>query len=152
MAEHTNTDRTGGDDAVCFTAGPKGAAFAAGTIHAFLAADRKPPLAAAGISAGALSAAAMQHAYREVENSSSKGVLEVRRWSWYRRYLHTLSDSPLEFLWKAIPDPVDFFADKPPVVDLSCPPALVDAEAESRRHYYVLTRLGTWLAGLPISV
>ncbi len=46
----------------------------------------------------------------------------------------------------------NFFADKPPMVDLSCPPALAEAEAESRRHYYVLTRLGTWLGGLPISV
>ena len=95
----------------------------------------------------------MQHAYREVEKASpDAGDLEVPRWTWFRKYLHTLSDSPLEFLWRAIPDPVDFFADKPPVVDLSCPPALEEAEAESRRHYYVLTRLGAWLGGLPISV
>src|SRR5215471_408790 len=55
-------------DGVCFTAGITGAPFAAGVIHAYLAADRRPPLVVAGISIGALSAAAMQRAYRELHD------------------------------------------------------------------------------------
>jgi len=152
MSNQTPTTRTGGGDAVCFTAGPKGAIFSAGVIHAWLAADRKPPQAAAGISAGALTAAAMQYAYRALECGNQNSDIEVRRWMWFRKYLAVLSDSPLEFLWKAIPDPVDFFADRPPVKDLSRPDALKQSEAESRRHYYVLTRLGNWLGGLPVTV
>ena len=54
-----------GKDAVCFTAGFSGALFGAGTIHAYLAARRANPQVAAGISMGALSAAAMQRCYQE---------------------------------------------------------------------------------------
>jgi len=46
-------------DAVCFTAGVIGIPFAAGVIHAYLASGRDAPLVAAGISGGALNAAAM---------------------------------------------------------------------------------------------
>ena len=74
------------------------------------------------------------------------------RWTWFRKYLHTLSDSRWSFCGERYPTRSISSHDKPPVVDLSCPPALKEAEAESRRHYYVLTRLGTWLGGLPISV
>ena len=59
--------RTGGNDAVCFTAGFAGAMFAAGAIHAYLAADRKPPAIVAGISMGALNAAAFQRCYQELK-------------------------------------------------------------------------------------
>src|SRR5271165_5186688 len=93
MSNQTPTTRTGGGDAVCFTAGPKGAIFSAGVIHAWLAADRKPPQAAAGISAGALTAAAMQYAYRALECGNQNSDIEVRRWMWFRKYLAVLSDS-----------------------------------------------------------
>ena len=51
------------DDAVCFSAGITGVAFGAGVIHAYLASDRKPPLIIAGISLGAVTAAAMERSY-----------------------------------------------------------------------------------------
>lgn len=142
--------RTGGSDALCFTAGPKGAVFGVGVIHAWLAADRLPPEVAAGISTGALTAAAMQYSYRDLENGSPAADIEVRRWTWFRKYLATLSDSPLNVIWKAIPDPVDFFADKPPVVDWSRPELMRKEEARARRHRYILTKLGTWLGNLPV--
>ena len=159
--------RPGGGDAVCFTAGLRGAAFAAGVIHAWLASDREPPLAASGISVGALSAAAMQKAYRELESpaaaedpatpenasaepaASAGAETERRRWAWYRRYLDAVTNQPLRFLWKAIPDPVDFSADKPPVNDLAAPPEAGD-QADARRHFHLLTKLGVWIAGLPV--
>src|SRR5882724_1547048 len=56
-----------GNDAVCFTAGFAGAIFGAGTIHAYLVSDRRPPQVVAGISMGALNAAAMQRCYRELQ-------------------------------------------------------------------------------------
>ena len=69
---------------------------------------------------GALSTAAMQKAYRELEGAGP-GEAERCRWTWFRRYLGAITHGPLRFLWKAIPDPVDFFADTPPVKDLSAP-------------------------------
>src|SRR5437762_6307660 len=78
----------GGNDAVCFTAGFTGAMFGAGTIHAYLAADREPPAVVAGISAGAINAAALQRCYQELKRSHSTGEnREVSRWSWFREYL-----------------------------------------------------------------
>ena len=154
-----NKDREPGRDAVCFTAGIKGAAFSAGVIHAYLAADRKAPKVAAGISTGALSAAALERCYRELERpagtSDTDKEREVRRWSWFRRYLETITNAPLDVIWHAIPDPVDFFADKPPVSDLSVnalPEELQKEEAKARRNYYRLVKLGLWLAGLGVSV
>ncbi len=160
MANPANS-RPGGQDAVCFTAGLRGAAFGAGVIHAWLASDREPPLASAGISVGALSAAAMQKAYRELESPSPAAgppaphqggaELERRRWNWYRRYLDAVTNQPLRFLWKAIPDPVDFSADKPPVNDLSAPPEAGN-QNDARRHFHLLTKLGVWIGGLPVRV
>ena len=147
-------DRRPGRDAVCFTAGPKGAPFSAGVIHAFLAADRAAPKVAAGISMGALSAAALERCYRELEKSGN-GEREVRRWTWFRRYLNAVTIDPLDIIWNAIPDPIDFFADKPPVSDLSVrslPEALQIEEREARESYYRLVKLGGWLAGLRVSV
>ena len=46
--------RDGGKDVLRFTAGIKGPAFAAGVLHAYLAADRKPPVCVAVISFGAV--------------------------------------------------------------------------------------------------
>jgi len=148
-------------DALCFTAGYKGGPFAAGVIHAWLAADREAPVVAAGISFGALSAAALQRCYQELEKAAAdvrgrKEDLpkerEVRRWRWFRRYLNTLSESPLRALWQAFPDPVDFFSDRPPVRDRSVPEGLSRAEARSRHNYYLLVKLGRWLARLPLSL
>ena len=141
--------RTGGNDAVCFTSGPAGVPFSAGVIHAWLATDRKPPLVAAGISMGAVSAAALQRVYREL-GAAGPDDLEGKRWDWFRRYLSSAVDNPNAAIWNSIPDPVDFFAETPPVRDLSVPPELVNAAEEERRHYYVLTKLGVWLAHLPV--
>ena len=142
-------------EAVCFTAGIKGAAFSAGVIHAYLASDRHPPKVAAGISTGALSAAALERCYRELVPGGPPPEREIRRWGWFRRYLDAITWEPLDVIWNAIPDPVDFFADKPPVSDLSAetlPPQLKKEEAEARQNYYRLVKLGLWLAGLRVSV
>src|SRR5262249_24894114 len=80
---------------------------------------------------------------------------EAKRWEWFRKYLDTVSNDPLAFVWKAIPDPVDFFADGPPVKDLSAeslPFDLPEQETDARRHFYLLTKFGTWLAGIPVRV
>lgn len=149
-------EQPGGNDAVCFTSGLKGAAFGAGVIHAWLASDRLPPLVAAGISTGAISAAALQRCYRELEGAAPDSLsLERSRWDWFRRYLDSVTNNPLSFIWRAIPDPVDFFADSVPVKDLSAeslPFDLPREETKARRHYYVLTKLGIWLAGFPVRI
>lgn len=148
-------ERQPGRDAVCFTAGIKGAAFSAGVIHAYLASDRPAPKVAAGISTGALSAAALERCYRELTPDGTSPEREIRRWGWFRRYLDAITLEPLDLIWNAIPDPVDFFADKPPVSDLSAealPQQLQDEEVEARRNYYRLVKLGLWLAGIRVSV
>ena len=139
-------------EAVCFTAGPKGAPFGAGVIHAWLVTDRQAPTVAAGISMGALTAAAMQRCYRELGQAAAKSPaeIEVARWSWFRRYLAALTHDPFGVLWRAVPSPVDFASDQPPVADMSRPESLADDEARARRHYYLLTQLGIWLAKLPV--
>ncbi|MBI1749930.1 MAG: patatin-like phospholipase family protein [Acidobacteria bacterium] len=150
-----------GCDAVCFTAGLAGAAFGAGTIHAYLAADRDPPAVAAGISLGALNAAAMQRVYQELEAAKSQHQpptgeeekkLEAARWRWFRQYVEALSDQPLNVFWDAIPDQSDFFADMVPIHDTSAPAPLASEEREARRRRYLLVRLGQWLAQLPVTV
>jgi predicted acylesterase/phospholipase RssA len=143
-------------EAICFTSGPSGVAFGAGVMHAWLASDRAHPLVVAGISAGALSAAAMQRSYRELAHldaagGSSPAEREAARWKWYRRYLRELTSDPMDFIWRAFPDPVDFSADQTPVIDFSAG-KLAPQEAEARRHFHILTRLGVWLAKLPIRV
>ncbi|MDP8990855.1 MAG: hypothetical protein M3N41_12350, partial [Acidobacteriota bacterium] len=157
-------DRPSGSDAVCFTAGPRGLAFSAGVIHAWLASDRDTPQAMAGISAGALSAAALARACQlrdQAKNAPppthplSAAEVESRRWAWFRQYLDAITNEPLKPIWDAIPDPDDFFADKAPVEDLSAhhlPPKLRRAEVRARQHYYRLVKLGLWLAGLNVSV
>jgi predicted acylesterase/phospholipase RssA len=141
--------RSGGDDAVCFTSGPAGAPFAAGVIHAWLAIDRRRPLVSSGISMGAISAAAMRRVYQELDDERPLS-LEEKRWTWFRRYLNAVTDNPLKAIWEALPNPVDFSATTSPVTDKSVPVSLkVDAE-EARRHYHILTKLGVWVAGLPV--
>lgn len=142
-----------GKDAVCFTAGFEGAAFSAGVIHAYLAADRLPPKVVAGISMGALSAAAMQKAYREFQSGAEAGIdTEAARWAWYRRYLGEISDRPLDVLWDAIPDPSDFFAEMPPVRDAAVPDRFEEKQQQARRSRFLLVLLGRWLAGLTVRV
>jgi predicted acylesterase/phospholipase RssA len=145
-----------GNDAVCFTAGSTGTAFGAGAIHAYLAADRKAPVLVAGISMGALNAAAMQRAYRELNQSRKQSHLpaaqEAARWRWFRQYLESLFDQPLNVIWDAIPDQSDFFADMVPIRDTSTPRSLQDDELAARRRRYLLVQLGRWLAQLPVSV
>lgn len=152
--EAASKPNRGGDDALCFTAGIKGAPFGAGVIHAYLAADRKPPLVAAGISMGALTAAAMQHCYRDLlrseDRASSPPEVESQRWHWLRRYCNRLTAAGPEMLWRSFPDPIDYFADRPPVTDLSVPKPLKKKEEAARRQYFLLTKLWRWLARLPI--
>jgi predicted acylesterase/phospholipase RssA len=158
-----NQDRPSGTDAVCFTAGPQGIAFSAGVIHAWLASDRGTPKVMAGISAGALSAAALARACQKrdeakalpPDQSLSPAELESRRWTWFRQYLDAITNEPLKPIWDAIPDPDDYFADKPPVKDLSVkelPLRIQEGEAQAREHYNRLVKLGLWLAGLRVSI
>src|SRR5205085_5123256 len=108
-----STPPANSNEAVCFTAGVNGIPFAAGTIHAYLASGRKKPRVAAGISCGALSAAAMQRCYREVEEVTKKPSTgeqrEFARWSWFSRYIDAICDKPYNVIWNAIPDIADFF-------------------------------------------
>ncbi len=148
--------RTGGNDAIAFTSGPDGAPFAAGVIHAWLAADRHQPLVATGISTGALAAAAVRRVYEELEHDDSDPV-EVRRWRWYQRYYQAVTANPLEAIWRALPDPVDFFSETPPPKDPSVPISLGATSAgraseNARRHFYLLVKLGSWLANIPVRV
>lgn len=148
-------DRAGGQDAVCFTAGPPGAYFGAGTVHAYLAADRPAPVVVTGISTGAVSAAVMYKAYRElakVGSQASPGQVEAARWAWFREYLEQITYSPLDFVWEAIPNPIDFFAQSMPVEDGSCPEELKQSETEARIQRHRLVRLGLWLSGLRVTV
>jgi predicted acylesterase/phospholipase RssA len=130
-------------------------------IHAYLAADRPAPLVVAGISVGAITAAAMQRAYSELlKVADSGGVREARRWAWFRNYLTTLTRRPFAFLWDAIPDQSDFFTNRPPVRDTSPPPTddadtavrLRAQEAESRQARFLLTKLSNWIGGLRLKV
>jgi predicted acylesterase/phospholipase RssA len=146
------------DDAVCFSAGLKGAPFGAGTIHAYLASDRQPPKLAAGISLGALTAAVMERCYRALDQDKSR--TETARWGWYRCYLSFLLDRPFDVVWNAIPDPSDFAADMPPVRDPNLPvdksgisvKVAEDREVQARRKLYLVTRLGSWFVHLPVRV
>src|SRR5262245_22978091 len=140
-----------GHDAVCFTAGIAGAPFAAGTIHAYLAARRVAPKIAAGISMGALSAAAMQRCYEEIHEAKPEEK-EAARWAWFRQYVMALSDDPLRVIWDGVPNQSDFFADVPPLRDTSAPAHLKQAEGEARRQLHLLVKLGSWLGRLPASV
>src|SRR5262249_1241278 len=101
-------------EGVCFTAGMEGAPFGAGVIHSYLGAGRNPPRVVAGISMGALTAAAFQRPYQEcLKNPQSEDV----RWQWYRRYLQAISENPFDVIWAGIPDQSDFFAEFIPVKD-----------------------------------
>jgi len=142
---------TGGNDSVCFTAGYKGAAFAAGVIHAHLAADRKAPLVVSGISMGAVNAAALRRCYQELA-AAPPDDREVARWAWYRKYLRTLTQRPLQPIWDSIPDLEDFFTKRYPIWDRSTPDHLAKSEAEKVRRRYLMTQLGRWLGRSRLSV
>lgn len=144
------------DDAVCFTAGLHGVSFGAGTIHAYLASDRKPPKITAGISVGALTAAVMERCYLELRESRT----EDARWTWLRRYLSFLLDHPYDVAWHAIPNPSDFVADMPPVAETGLPeqpdgspdPEWELREAKARRKLHIIARFGLWCSHLPVTV
>jgi predicted acylesterase/phospholipase RssA len=78
--------------------------------------------------------------------------LEVKRWRWYQCYYDAVTDNPIGPLWKALPDPVDFFAETPPAKDPSVPDELYEDSENARRHFYLLSSLGVWLAHLPVRV
>ena len=160
--EPQGENRCNGNDAVCFTAGFAGSMFGAGTIHAYLAADRKPPALVAGISMGAVNAVAMQRCYQELENvkNGSKAEREVARWTWFREYLTSLTDDPLGAIWRGLPRKIDLGADLPPIQDTSLEEFtdneskefLKDEEKRARRELYLFMRLGQWLARLPVKL
>ncbi|WP_158945099.1 patatin-like phospholipase family protein [Granulicella sp. S190] len=141
--------RTGGNDAVAFTSGPEGTSFSAGAVHAWLAADRERPKVATGISMGTIAAAAMRRVYEELEHEDGDD-LEVKRWRWYQRYYQAITQNPIGPLWDALPNPVDFFSETPPARDPSVPASLSKESEYARRHYYLLTKCGIWLANLPV--
>lgn len=164
VSTRSSTIQTGcnGNDAVCFTAGFAGSMFGAGAIHAYLAADRKPPALVAGISMGAVNAAAMQRCYQELAKVSSDRLpeREVARWTWFREYLSALTDEPLAALWRGLPRQTDLAADLPPIRDTSLEEFtdkeskefLKNEEKRARRELYLFMRLGQWLAGLPLKL
>src|SRR5690349_8135080 len=96
-------------------------------------------------------ATAMRRVYEELEHPDGED-LEVKRWRWYQRYYDAVTNNPMGALWKALPDPVDFFAETPPAKDPSVPNELYDDSENARRHFYLLTSLGVWLAHLPVRV
>jgi predicted acylesterase/phospholipase RssA len=145
-----------GCDGVCFTAGAKAAIVGAGTVHAYLASRRAAPKVVAGISLGALNAAAMQRVYRDLHEanaspSATTASRDAARWRWFRNYLDVLSRRPFDVLWRAIPDQSDFFADMIPIKDPATPKAQADEEREARRVLYLKVKLGRWLARLPLT-
>jgi len=131
-------------EAICFTAGPRGALFALGVIHAYLAAGRPKPTVVAGVSAGALSAAAMQRCYREL-GSARKEDRETARWKWYRRYLSFLVERPLDVIWNGVPDVSDLLAKRPPIRETAIPKddpegEWTEREQGARMEYYLLVK------------
>lgn len=151
---------TNGHDAICFTAGAAGGPFGAGVLHAYLAADRDSPCIAAGISLGAVNAAAFQQAYQELDPvrpragcegpPAAPAIVETARWRWFRRYLRVLANEPLKPIWDGLPDQSDFFADMQPIRDPATPSTVRGDESEALHHRYLLVQLGRWLARLPI--
>ena len=131
-------------DAVCFTAGPRGALFALGVIHAYLAARRDRPTVVAGVSVGALSAAAMQRCYQEI--AELKGAdEETLRWKWFRRYLGFLVERPLDLIWNSVPDVSDLLAKRPPIRETAIPAdsegdKWLEREQGARMEYYLLVK------------
>ena len=128
-----------------------------------------PPKVVAGISMGALSAAAMQRAYRELNRQKTaagpnpddqqKKSIERDRWEWFRKYLSFLTDRPFDAIWNCIPNPSDFHADLPPVQEPALPRGShaqpnewQQRDLDARRALYMQVKLGTWLAHLPIKV
>ncbi len=140
--------------------------FAAGAIHAYLAADRKPPAIVAGISMGALNAAALQRCYQDLKSPpcgnapADIAAREVSRWTWFRKYLTSLAEEPLGAIWSGVPRQSDFAADLPPVQDASVvdvgdkktQPYWLAQEKLARRELYLFMKLGSWLAKLPLKV
>jgi predicted acylesterase/phospholipase RssA len=150
-----DTPRPSSLEAVCFTAGVDGTPFAAGVIHAYLAADRPPPAVAAGISAGALSASAMAASFEELGACTAQERTEAKRWRWFRTYLEALSNRPLDVFWRGVPS----FAELStlggrlrPLADPATPEPLKKEERDALKRRFLLQHLGRWLCRLPITV
>lgn len=142
MSENTTGNPEGCEkgDCVCFTAGPRGALFSLGVIHAYLAADRPPPVIAAGVSVGALSAAAMHRSYREMREAPP-GEKETARWKWFRGYVSFLVQRPLDVIWNSVPDISDLLAKRPPIRETAQPKKRwTPPEQGARLEYYLLVK------------
>ena len=148
----TDTKTKGSRDAVCFTSGPEGAAFGAGVIHAWLASDRSAPHVVAGISTGAVTATAFVRAMNECHHSQNPKKGEAERWGWFDKYLNNLLERPFDVAFKAVPDPVDYFAATAPAGDLSCPEFLKRDEEQARYRVWRLTKLGQLVSDFSLSV
>jgi len=125
--------------------------FSAGVIHAYLAADRPAPAVVAGISSGAISAAAFQKAYRLKEQGKDR---EAARWAWFQKYAAALTEPPGGVFWDSLPNPTDFFADEnlPGLRDFSLSPRLQTEQMHARRQRYLLQHLGLWCSKLSVRV
>jgi predicted acylesterase/phospholipase RssA len=144
-------------DAVCFTAGLQGVAFAAGTTHAHMAADRAAPAVIAGVSTGALNAAVMQRCYQDLtesrEEQSGSLAIEASRWKFLRRYVTKLSYSPNSVLWDAIPNHTDIFAaDQAPLNDLGISDSLREPQKEAEKRKITIDNFFEWITSLPVRV
>jgi predicted acylesterase/phospholipase RssA len=146
-------------EVVCFTAGTEVAAFGGGTIHAYLAMNRPAPAIVAGISSGALAAAAMRKSFVELHKAQEtfgegSPRAEAARWGWFRSYLERLCYRPFDVIWAALPDQSDFFADHPPIYDASIQEkdGMAEAQTAAQAQRYRLVQLGRWLIHLSVRV
>lgn len=140
MSGDAERPATGGE-AVGFTASLAAAPFGAGVVHAWIASARRPPAVVAGVSAGALTAAAFQKALAEPRAEGSRAVL--------RRYLDLLAEGPLPLLLESLPDRADFRG-APPVADPATPPELRRSERDALERRLRIAALLAWLARLPV--
>jgi predicted acylesterase/phospholipase RssA len=152
------TPRDASLEAVCFTAGVDGTPFAAGVTHAYLAADRPPPAVIAGISSGALSAAAMAASFEELASChEEKERNEARRWRWFRSYLDALANRPLDVFWRGLPSFAEFSTlggRLRPLPDPAIPQDsfLKEAERDALKRRFLLQHLGQWICHLPLKM
>ena len=137
-------------EVVCFTAGPRAARFGLGVVHAWLAADRPPPVATAGISLGALNAAALVRALRAV-TAAKPEHREAARWGWFRRYVRGRRGALRRLLGEVLPEPKDLFLDRGEAPDPAAAPDLSASAAEAARHKMRLVRLANWWLRLPLT-
>lgn len=123
-------------DAVCFTAGYTTAPFAAGVIHAYLAADRSAPAVAAGVSMGAVAAAVMRRCYEDLEDvGASAQAREAARFRFLERYVLSAAKAA-EIFW-GLPSTEEA--------------AATDEGASAASRYLLRARLGELASHLPVT-